>query len=51
MLYAFYPPGKYWFDNIKITEANMKDYETQRRKDKEALEEHKQKEKDKKKVF
>jgi hypothetical protein len=51
MLYAFYPPGEYWFDNIKITEANMKDYEEQRRKDKEALKEHREKEKDKKKVF
>ena len=32
MLYAFYPAGVYWFDNVKIEPISVEDYEAARKK-------------------
>ena len=31
MLYAFYPPGTYWFDNVKIEPITVEEYNTLRK--------------------
>jgi|GEM_PF-1584854 len=33
MLFAYWPPGVYWFDNVSVTPAPLEDWEAQRARD------------------